>query len=345
MIHTEIDTSKLEPGMKVKNYKELCKLLGVPVKTSDSKKKQLREFEQYFKYHKYGREFIIDEIYETKVIKVEQPKPTDKRLKNPRNIYAKYVQLILCYYLTKEDSNGIIYMNKTDIYKMLGLINKSFGSYEAEKEFLEVFNHITMDDINVVKTQAYAKMNSILNKSLSSLRSKRLISYFTVVILEETSGKTRIASDEEIKKIDTIEHNILQEMGCTYIWEIYEKKIYHEFYQQVRREMRKFGWEKAQRKLKIIFTYEYILKEIENLDIQLNKIQLNEEFIKFLQQDIKNKHEAFNKKYVPPAFGTNSRYLEAIKRPENCLYIIPKEECIKKHELIAEAFIRYINTD
>lgn len=331
--------------MKVKNYKELCELLGLIPKAGNSKPKQLEGIGQYIKYHKYGRAFIIDEVYETKVIKVEQPKPTDKRLKNPRNIYAKYIQLILCYYLTKEESDGVIYMNKTDIYKMLGLINDSFGSYEAEKEFLEVFNHITMDDINVVKTQAYAKMNSILNKSLNSLRSKRLISYFTVVILEETSGKRRPATDEEIKKIDTIEHNILQEMGCTYIWEIYEKKIYHEFYQRVNKEMKKSGWEKAQRKLKIIFTHEYILKEIQNLDIQLNKIQLNEEFIKFLQQDIQNKHETFNKKYVPPAFGTNSRYLNAIKRPENCLYVISKEECIKKHKIIAEAFIRYINTD
>lgn len=341
----EINTSKLQPGMVVKNYKELCRLLGVPVKTSNSKTKQLKEFDQYFKYHKYGRSFIIDEIYETKVIKIEQPKPRDKRLKNPRNIYAKYVQLILCHYLTKESSNGVIYMTKTDIYKMLGLINESFGSYEAEKEFLEVFNHITMDDINVVKTQAYAKMNSILNKSLNGLRGKRLISYFTVVTLQESSGKTRIATDEEIKKIDTIERDTLTKMGCTYIWEIYEKKIYHKFYQEVRKEMRKSGWEKAQRKLKIIFTKEYILKEIDNLDIQLNKIQLNEEFMKFLQEDIKNKHEAFNKKYIPPALGYSSRYSKAIRKPENCLYVIPEEECIEKHSIIAEAFIRYINTD
>lgn len=341
----EIDVSKLKPGMTVKNYKELCELIGVPVKTSDSKVKQLRELEQCFKYHKFGRAFIIDEVYDAKTMKIESPKPRDKRLKTPRNIYAKYVQLILCHYLTKKESNGVIYMSKTDIYKMLGLINDSFGSYKAEKEFLEVFNHITMEDINVVKTQAYAKMNSILKSSLNGLRSKRLISYFTVVTLEETTGNIRLATDNEIKKIDQIERKILSQMGCTYIWEIYEKKIYNTFYQEVRKEMQKYGWERAQRKLKIIFTNEYILQEIDKLDIQLNRMQLNEEFRRFLEEDIKKKHETFNQKYKPPAIGTNSFYEELIKKPENRLYTIPKEECVEKHRLISEAFIQYVMSE
>lgn len=345
MIHTEIDTSKLEPGMKVKNYKELCGLLGVRPTTGEAKKKQLKDFEQFFKSHKYGRSFIIDEIYETKVIKIEQPKPTDKRLKNPRNIYAKYIQLILCHYLTKEKSNGIIYMTKTDIYKMLGLINESFGSYKAEKEFLEVFNHITMEDINVVKTQAYAKMNSILKSSLNSLRAKRLISYFTVVMIEETSGEIRPATNLEIKIIDQIEREILNKYNCTYIWQIYERKIYTQFYQEVRNEMKKKGWESAQRRLKIIFTDEYLLKEIDRLDVQLSKLQLNEEFQKFLQADIKKKHESFNKKNKPPAIGINTQYEEIIKKPENALYVIPKDECMAKHRLITEAFISYVTSE
>ena len=37
-----MDVSKLEVGMRVKNYKELCELLGENVKTGGSKSIQLK---------------------------------------------------------------------------------------------------------------------------------------------------------------------------------------------------------------------------------------------------------------------------------------------------------------
>lgn len=77
--------------MKVKNYKELCKLLGIEPKTSNSKKKQLREINELIKYRKSGNSFIIEEIYNKKVVKAQSVKPRDKRYKNPRNIYTRYI--------------------------------------------------------------------------------------------------------------------------------------------------------------------------------------------------------------------------------------------------------------
>lgn len=328
--------------MKVKNYKELCKLLGIEPKTSNSKKKQLREINELIKYRKSGNSFIIEEIYNKKVVKAQSVKPRDKRYKNPKNIYAKYIQNIILQYLNYNTSDGIIYMTKTDVYKMLGLINKSFGSIESEKEFLEIFNNITMEEINIVKTQAYAKMNSILKSALNSLRSKRLISYFTIVTVQDLEGNFRTATDTEIQKIDSIEHEILQELGCSYIWEIYEKKIYRTFYDKVHVEMEKEGWKYAQRKLKIIFTNKYIVEEMNKLTLELQKIQLNEELMLFLKKDLEKKHEEFNKTYKPPAIGINKIYEEIIQKPENALYTIPKQECIGKYNLIADYFIKYI---
>lgn len=53
----------LKKGMEIKNYRELCKLLNIKVKSSNSKKAQLKELERFFKYHKEGNKFIIDSIY------------------------------------------------------------------------------------------------------------------------------------------------------------------------------------------------------------------------------------------------------------------------------------------
>ena len=59
-----MDISKLYVGLIIKNYKELCAILGIPVKAStNSKQAQYKEMDRYFKYHKEGNKFIIDEIY------------------------------------------------------------------------------------------------------------------------------------------------------------------------------------------------------------------------------------------------------------------------------------------
>ena len=73
------------------------------------------------------------EIYDKKTIKAIPAKPRDKRYKNPKNIYSKYIQHVLLQYLNFNTTDGIIYMTKTDIYKMLGLVNKSFGSVNQKK--------------------------------------------------------------------------------------------------------------------------------------------------------------------------------------------------------------------
>ena len=51
----KMNLNNLKPGMKVKNYKELCKLLEIEPKTSNSKKKQLKEIDEVIKYEKTGR--------------------------------------------------------------------------------------------------------------------------------------------------------------------------------------------------------------------------------------------------------------------------------------------------
>ena len=45
-----LDTSRLEIGMIVKNYKELCNLLNENPKTGNSKNAQLKEWQRYFEF-------------------------------------------------------------------------------------------------------------------------------------------------------------------------------------------------------------------------------------------------------------------------------------------------------
>ena len=47
-----IDTTNLEIGMTIKNYKQMCDLLNEEVKTGESKKAQLKEWSRYFEFER-----------------------------------------------------------------------------------------------------------------------------------------------------------------------------------------------------------------------------------------------------------------------------------------------------
>jgi hypothetical protein len=65
----------LEVKQTIKNYKELCNILNEKVKSGKSKQLQLKDFERYFKYHKEGNKFIIDQIYNKPKKKINNRKP------------------------------------------------------------------------------------------------------------------------------------------------------------------------------------------------------------------------------------------------------------------------------
>ena len=95
--------------MVVKNYKELCGLLGIEIKDGSSKRAQLKDLETLVLFHKSGIKFSIDEIY--KIQKIRK----DLRLGYKRN-YEKYGLRTLNFeeigvYKIQKDNN--IYIGST----------------------------------------------------------------------------------------------------------------------------------------------------------------------------------------------------------------------------------------
>lgn len=73
-----MNTRNLKKGMKIKNYKEMCKILEVPEnKNGSGKQAQQKDWERYFEYEKDKQSFIIIKVYK---------KPKDKI----KNNYKKY---------------------------------------------------------------------------------------------------------------------------------------------------------------------------------------------------------------------------------------------------------------
>jgi hypothetical protein len=78
-----MEISKLEIGMVIKNYKGMCELLGEKIKGGgQSKQLQLKDFERFFKYHKEGQKFIIDEVYDAPIEKINNRMVVHKEFEN-----------------------------------------------------------------------------------------------------------------------------------------------------------------------------------------------------------------------------------------------------------------------
>ena len=60
-----MDLNSLNEGMIVKNYRELCDLLGVNIKDGKSRKLQIEEWKRYFDFERQGNKYIINKIYNT----------------------------------------------------------------------------------------------------------------------------------------------------------------------------------------------------------------------------------------------------------------------------------------
>ena len=112
-----MDISKLKKDMIIPNYRRLCELLDLNIVGGSSKRSQLKEMERHFKYRKEGNKFIIEDIYNDILEKIDARKYTKG---NNRIEFTNFL-------ISKQDENKIgiykIVLNN-DIY--IGSTIKSF---------------------------------------------------------------------------------------------------------------------------------------------------------------------------------------------------------------------------
>ena len=107
-----MNISKLEIGMVIKNYKELCKILEIKVKEGNSKKAQLKELEEVVTYHKEGNKFVIDDI---DYAKVEQKKD-NYTLIIDKNLYS--INVLNCSTFEKNDTKDKDKMTRNELNEL-----------------------------------------------------------------------------------------------------------------------------------------------------------------------------------------------------------------------------------
>lgn len=198
-----MDTGKLMKGMVVKNYKLMCELTNEEVKTSNSKKAQIKEWERYVKFHNEGHKFIVDEIY-TKPLEKEDGRATSNIMKNiNQGNYSKEM-----FPLVKEFVRGteLEYHSKTRLFGALGLKNNNYDiAYGNEYFIAEVLNatlglSISQEDIKTILTSMWSISHDKIDSAFLNLGKLEYIYSYTnklLCIYNKTENKTEVVNDND----------------------------------------------------------------------------------------------------------------------------------------------------
>lgn len=114
------------------------------------------------------------------------------------------------------EENFTCTITKKRLYQFLGLVNGEFSNKPYDL-ITQQNNQIRAYDLNHFYQRACQKLDKILFDALRNLKNRCLISYFEelVIILKDEDGKSysKIANDGEIKCIDAVKKQVLDEMG------------------------------------------------------------------------------------------------------------------------------------
>jgi hypothetical protein len=135
-----MNIKNLKTGMVVKNYKELCKLLGEKVKTGNAKYRQIEEFKRYFEWEKDKYAFIITKVYK----RIREDKLKKERDKNFKKVFIKNNPNFKIKYKQKHEGgvykivlNNKIYIGSTVDFHRRYLGHKASHNKYPTKEMID----------------------------------------------------------------------------------------------------------------------------------------------------------------------------------------------------------------
>lgn len=277
-----MNTEKIKIGDIIDSYKELCQLIGEDVKDGNSRKSQLKEFERYFQYEKHGRKFLILDIYDKPLNKI------DKRKDGNRKIYVTYIESILLSYLCRLDGyTG--YFTKRQLWRLLGMINQLYGEVKID-DLQKINSNITSWELNKFYQICDFKLSSILFSALNNLRNRSLIMYEEQYSIIDIDGDIHIASDAEKKIILRAENTTLSKMGYYSKSHVALCFKMNEFYKNVNGYLEEYyGWKEVFKQYKIIFLDRpYLQKALNENEILLNKLLLNKKVVNAVNNHTQN---------------------------------------------------------
>ena len=297
MIMKEIDVSKVKAGMVVKNYSELCSLLGIKPGTNIAG--QLKHISKWINVEKVEgtRSYLIKEVYGDN---------SHILLVRGNGKYLNDIQSILLNDLLCSEGYKKTYTHR-QLMLLFGAVNELF--YYQSLNILEGFKCIDIKAyrdigmrvkyINGFKDRVETCISPRINSALKSMEKRGLI--YTrdwYAVCRSAGDVSEEVTDQEYHIIRSIEKEIFAEYGFTN-WgqvflngktvneegeeELIRKKFFKEWNQIF---MDSYGWYGVYKTKLVMLNTKYvedIKKGIEKENCYLCKKSLNKEFIELVR--------------------------------------------------------------
>lgn len=340
-----IDVSRLESGMVVKNYKEMCEMLDEEITNGNSKKAQLKEWSRYFAWEKKGQKFIILDIY-------DEPLPKDDGRQN-KNIYVQYIQVILMKILSKQrNTKEPFYITTNQMWKLLGMINDNYKNISLDDLNDMIMEYeVTSFDMKKFYQRCNQRLREILFSSLNKLEDRALIKYEieTVIVFLDEDRKTvyRPANDIQKKKILKAERKALLDMRLESKQHAYARFKETEFFERMNAYLHEwYGWEYTFNRIKINYNKSDVLETVHRdeaklqsdfEEMKLQRLGLNDRVVEALYKNAQimaeNRHKKANQEY--------QKALEKYKNEYMMIGDIPKSFLPTKSDLHIFDYLPY----
>lgn len=211
-------------GQVLKSYRSLCEELEIKPTGGDSKKAQLKELERFVAYHKEGNKFIIDEVYDTPLDKIENRGGS-------KSIYEEDIQALIiheCSISELEEYNSIK-LSCVGLANKLSIINSNYVSGRNHINKFSDYLQIPVETIYDFYDSTQRKNKSIIENSLNKLKDKALIKWYKILRVRTSKGDYRDASDKDINAIAEIEQEALESLGEESKRDVFLKRKWNEF--------------------------------------------------------------------------------------------------------------------
>jgi hypothetical protein len=309
-----MNLENVKVGDRIKNYKELCKVLGINETGGKSKVLQLENVQRYLRYEMSKREFIILEIYSHEIEK------SDKRHLGNSSVYFPHLEFLIMDYLAKQrynDDFNLIELTVKDIALLTGMckrdyINKTFE--EIKKEHPE----ITEFDNNDLRRRFESKISRTVDQALKNLSTRYIVVHKGYKIKKKRPNGygyfwTRATEEEEVK-INDVKDEILTDMEIDNIGTVLMKFKAKEFYNKVNDLLNdRFKWDEIYSTYFIGFSNR-VDKNVEKFKksypaLMEQKIELNKKIVKYMDKQADDKYEKNSIEYekeISNYFGERS---------------------------------------
>lgn len=265
-------------GMVIKNYKELCNLLNIPILSGGNmKQSQIKQLKCYMDFDKSGKKFIITDIFDAPLT------VNDQRKLGNNSIYSHYVEILLLQQLHK--SSGKILASPIELFKMLCFANNNYKNISYD-DLIMKNPSLTYSMISKFYLCTYNKFHRILKSTLKNMFSRNIISVTHEIIIFISDNNYFMANKEQKEIILSIEQQLLHhQYNDSTIHDLFVSGKYRKFYESVNEILKnKYGWMYCQKQYLIIYTgHDEIIPLSEN-EIYYYQKELNSRILDFVKE-------------------------------------------------------------